>query len=139
LVEETQRARSINRYQWDRDRIQQLLADESSVQAVVLDELLRRVKIRSLQPAFHPNATQFTLQSRDEIFCFWRQNRDRSQSIFAIHNMTRTPQEMPLSELNLIVGDQWRDLITGQPITDELETILLQPYQSMWISNRDGA
>lgn len=135
LVEQTGRARSINRHQWDEEELKTLLADEKSTQNVVLGELTRRIQIRSKQRAFHPNATQFTLQSSDEVFCFWRQSRDRMQSIFAIHNMTDSLQQIAVSDLNLISGDQWRDLLTDTPVIDIGGSLELAPYQCMWISN----
>ena len=39
------------------------------------------ISIRKTQPAFHPNATQFTLNLDKNIFSVWRQSRDRKQSI----------------------------------------------------------
>ncbi len=135
LVEQTGRARSINRHQWDEEKLSQLLADEYSTQSIVLAELLRRIRIRSQHRAFHPNATQFTLQSADEVFCFWRQSRDRMQSVFAIHNMTAKPQQIAVSDLNLISGETWRDLLTDAPLSSETPTLELAPYQCMWISN----
>lgn len=137
-VEKTHRNRSINRHCWDAAELGHRLDDPASNQARVLNELLRRISIRSLQPAFHPNATQFTLQLSAPFFAFWRQSRDRSQSIFAIHNLTREPQCLRLSELNLIRIDPWWDLLTGAPLADLTAELTVAPYQCLWISNRDG-
>lgn len=137
-VAETGRNRSINRHQWQSDTLDKLLADPASPQSRVSRELLRRLKIRSGQSAFHPNATQFTLQLAEPFFAFWRQSRDRSQSIFAIHNMTAQEQIIVLSELNLIATDQWYELISGRPIADLTGSLTLAPYDCLWISNQQS-
>ena len=118
------------------EELTKLLDDPSSNQHVVLNELLRRIQIRCGQAAFHPNATQFTLQSSDKIFGFWRQSRNREQSIFAIHNISNEPQQVSAGDLNLIVDQQWWDLLTDQEIVDHSEALTLEPYQCMWITNR---
>lgn len=132
----TGRNRSINRHQWDIADLEDRLADPSSNQSIVLNELLRRIKIRSQQPAFHPNATQFTLQLHESFFAFWRQSRDRTQSIFAIHNVTTQAETLRISDLNLIAMDSWWNLLTGQKLSDSSDDIVLAPYQCLWISNR---
>jgi sucrose phosphorylase len=40
-----------------------------------------------------------------------------------------------LSELNLIVTEDWCELISKRPITNILESLELTPYQTVWISN----
>jgi len=94
------------------------------------------IRIRRLQDAFHPNATQYTLHLGRHIFAFWRQSMDRRQSIFAIHNVSADRQEVSLAEVNLIVTDDWRDLISGEPVTDHGGSLRFEPYQSMWLTNR---
>ena len=47
------------------------------------------INLRKKQAAFHPNATQFTLQLNNDFFGIWRQSIDRSQSIFCISNLTK--------------------------------------------------
>ncbi len=138
-VNESGRNRSINRHRWDVEKLEAALSDANSNQSIVLRELLRIIGIRSRQPAFHPNATQFTLQLHAPFFAFWRQSRDRSQSIFAIHNLTDQVQRLHLSELNLISVDRWQDLLSDQTLDDLSCEIDVQPYQSLWISNRDGS
>lgn len=137
-VERTGANRSINRHQWDMEKLEKQLADPKSDQARVSSELLRRIKIRTEQPAFHPLATQFTLQLQSNLFGFWRQSQDRQQSIFAIHNLYRKKKKIKLRDLNLIAGEEWVDLISGKPLTDTHEDFTLEPYQCVWFSNSPG-
>lgn len=135
-VEHTGHNRSINRHQWNLDQLDEALADESSHHRKVFDQLRRLISIRTAQPAFHPSATQFTLQMGCELFGFWRQSMDRRQSIFCIYNISAKPRELYLSDINLIVTDHWRDLISGEEYPEGNEMVLLAPYQAVWISNR---
>jgi sucrose phosphorylase len=97
------------------------------------------IRIRRSQPAFHPNATQFTLQLGTGIFGYWRQSIDRQQSIFCLSNITDVTQEVRLSDINLIENNLWHDLIAKQPINHAIEQLCFAPYQTMWISNKATA
>lgn len=131
----TGRNRSINRRQLDYDEINAKLADPVTVEAQVCTRLLALVDIRKKQQAFHPNAVQFTLALPEGLFGIWRQSRDRKQSIFAITNVTKEEKMLALADINLITGDSWWDLISGQIIVDIESYIALSPYRTVWISN----
>lgn len=135
LFSDTGQNRAINRHKWDVDELNKCLGDSSSHYAKVFNSLKKLIKIRSRQPAFHPNATQFTLQLGEHVFAFWRQSIDRDQSIFALYNVSDVEQIIALSDLNLIDMDEWVDLIKGKPIMDLREKVKLSPYQVLWISN----
>ncbi len=134
-VEQTGHNRSINRHRWNYEQLLEELAEETSTHARVFQGLCHLLKVRRRQPAFHPNATQFTLHLGDSVFAFWRQSMDRQQSIFAINNMTKEEQVVPLSEINLIGTDSWVDLISGELYSDLRGDLVLQPYQVIWLTN----
>lgn len=135
-LEHTGRHRSINRHIWDLDELESALVDPSLHHGHVFDTLCRLIKLRCSQPAFHPNATQFTLHLGAEVFAFWRQSYDRTQSIFCLNNVTAKVQTLKLSDINLIGTDCWRDLISGHQFEDLSDHLHLEPYQSVWLSNR---
>ena len=134
----TDHNRAINRRRWNYPELRNLLAQPGSVQSRVFNEMKRRIEIRIAQPAFHPNATQFTLQLGDQLFGFWRQSLDRSQSIFALYNLTRESVTVPAMSLNLIAGEAWFDLLSGETITEFSAELEFTPYQCRWISNRQA-
>ena len=134
-VKHSNHNRSINRHQWDYLELQELLNDPRSQSHQVLERLKRLISIRRDQSAFHPNATQFTLQLGRQLFGFWRQSMDRRQSIFCISNISLETQHLSLSDINLIGTDSWHDLISGHEYEDMRETVILEPYQTIWISN----
>ncbi|MFC4260213.1 sugar phosphorylase [Marinobacter lacisalsi] len=135
-MEHTGRLRSINRGQWDIDKLETELENPLSHHCQVFTQLTRLINIRRAQPAFHPNATQFTLHLGLKIFGFWRQSMRRDQSIFCIHNITDEVQQVSLADINLIGTDHWRDLISGDPVEDLSGCLTLKPYQVVWLANR---
>ncbi|MFQ3230741.1 sugar phosphorylase [Reinekea sp.] len=134
-VENTSRNRSINRHRWNEAELLERLAEPHSHHSKVFNGLTRLLKIRSKQKAFHPNATQFTLQLGSNLFGFWRQSKDRKQSIFCIYNITDVDRTVALSELNLIQSQDWTDLIAGKAIENINGYLSLAPYQGVWLSN----
>lgn len=128
--------RAINRHQWQADHLYEELGQIASRHRIVLDGLKALLKIRVRQPAFHPNATQFTLRLGDTLFGLWRQSVDRSQSIFAVSNVTAEEQELALENINLIESQIWRDLLDDRELVFSEEVLVLAPYQTVWISNR---
>jgi sucrose phosphorylase len=131
----TQQNRAINRHQWDYDKLKEKLLDGDSQHSQVYQQLTDIIKIRQHQTAFHPNATQFTLHMNEQLFGFWRQSIDRKQSVFCIYNISNEIQDLVMSDLNLIVTDHWRDLISGQVFKENTDVLSLQPYQTLWITN----
>lgn len=131
----TSHNRAINRHRWDLNQLTEQLNDASSDHSQVLTELTNLINIRTQQIAFHPNATQFTLHLGLQLFGFWRQSRNRKQSIFCISNVSDQITDLRINELNLIIAEHWVDLLSGQPIEDISQTMQLQPYQTVWISN----
>ena len=127
--------RSINRFKWDKKDIYKILEDKNSNNFYIMSKLNSLLNIRSKQPAFHPNATQFTLNLGDEVFGLWRQDKKRKQSIFSIYNVTSKSVKLSLQKINLIETEKWIDLNSGEALKDIDDDILLKPYQSLWISN----
>ena len=131
----TSHNRAINRHQWSLQALNTALDDDASAHHAIFEGIKKLIALRQAQPAFHPNATQFTLHLGDELFGFWRQSLDRSQSLFCVHNLTAEEQVLPLSRLNLVVNRNWRELISEAVITEAMHEWNLAPYQTLWITN----
>ncbi|MEM1388055.1 MAG: alpha-amylase family glycosyl hydrolase [Pseudomonadota bacterium] len=127
--------RAINRHRWDYPTLRTHLADPSSVHAIVLRALSERLRLRAEQPAFHPNATQFTLSIDPRVFAVWRQSLDRTQSIFALHNVSGEDVVLPVEALNLIDEVAWVDVLSGDRFSPARGDVTLAPYQCRWITN----
>ena len=127
--------RAINRHQWVLADLQEILDDDSTENNTIYNLLKQIIMIRQQQPAFHPNATQFTLHTGDQLFSFWRQSVDRRQSIFCIYNISDENQTLLLRDLNLISTDSWRDLISSRKYDEHDHLLEIEPYQVLWITN----
>ncbi|MEM9350325.1 MAG: sugar phosphorylase [Pseudomonadota bacterium] len=128
--------RAINRHRWDYPTLNALLDDPTTSHAKVLNAISERLRIRTKQPAFHPNATQFTIPLEERVFGVWRQSLDRNQSIFALHNVSAETVEVPHLSMNLIDDEGWVDLLSGDVVDMGTEMITLAPYQCRWVTNR---
>ncbi|NVK25599.1 MAG: alpha-amylase [Gammaproteobacteria bacterium] len=134
-LKNTHHNRSINRHRWNYKELSQQLDNNYNEHNKVLGRMLELLDIRTKQPAFHPNATQFVLHLGSQLFGFWRQSLERKQSIFCISNLSNEPVSLRLNELNMIANEDWRDLITGHEITDVSEELEMTPYQTVWLTN----
>ena len=127
--------RNLNRYKWDYSSLISLLNKKDSIEYNSYETFKNLISIRKVQPAFHPNATQFTLNLDKNIFSVWRQSRDRKQSIFALTNVSSKTVKLNSNQINLIDDEQWFDLLSpNEKITDG-QFIKLNPYQTVWITN----
>lgn len=135
-VENLGHNRAINRHQWDKPSLLEKLDDANLHHKRIFEALKQLIRIRKNQGAFHPNATQFTLQISPQIFAFWRQSIQRDQSIFCLNNISDQEQSILLSDINLIETNQWYDLITGEKYDDLKANLILAPYQTVWITNK---
>ena len=135
LMKKNSQNRSINRKSWDINEIKNKLLDDKSINNQVYKSIINLIKIRKKQPAFHPNAIQFTFNLGKNFFGIWRQSLDKKQSIFSVTNVTNIFQYLDLTELNLIESEKWWDLISSEDIDDIKSTIVLKAYQTVWISN----
>ena len=135
-VENAGHNRAINRHQWDYPELEARLADPESSESNVFSGLKQLLEIRRQQSAFHPNATQFTLHLGSQLFGFWRQSIDRQQSIFCVSNISDATQKLNLSDINLIDNENWTDLVSGLSCNQKMQSIEMQPYQTLWITNR---
>lgn len=133
-LENTSHNRSINRHQWQWAKLETALSGDNH-HARVFARLKSLMRLRKQQPAFHPNAAQYTLHINSEVFAFSRQSQDGAQSVFALHNISRCRQTVNLTELNLIASERWYNLVDGSEIIDLRGHLQLAPYEFVWLSN----
>jgi sucrose phosphorylase len=125
-VKATGMPRSINRHKWNADELIQLLETET-INAVILKELIRRIKIRKQEKAFHPEALQAVIDINDAVFAF---NRGENDELTVIANLTPEIKKIKLSgsENN---GILYFDLLSECSIHSG--NIVLKPYQVIWL------
>jgi len=136
-VENSGRTRSINRRRWQLDELEGRLADPSTPQQIVFQELRRLLRIRRHQEAFHPDAAQQIVDLGDACFALWRTSRDGHQNLLAISNLTDRPLALDLAaQTARFPGRSWVDLLRDGLEIDVTRTVTLRPYQSLWLTSR---
>ena len=135
-VQESGIKRRVNRQKFSEKWLKSRLDNVKTREHKIFNTLKKLLKIRSQQTAFHPNATQFTLQLGTDFFGLWRQSRDRTQSIFAVTNLNATDKNLNLLDINLIDTENWRDLISGINLSMSKNSFKMSPYQTVWITNK---
>ena len=135
LLKKTGIKRSINRTSYDYKDITEALKNNGSHISKVFNNILNLIEIRKKQIAFHPNATQYTLNLGNNFFGIWRQSVNRKQSIFAIYNITNKMQRLHINKINIINFESWSDLISENKINKKKNYLNFSPYQCMWIAN----
>ena len=136
-VENTGHYRAINRHQWDCDALAGVLAREAPATHRVSPP-------QSCWPsaagraAFHPNATQFTLHLGAGLFGYWRQSHGQAPERLLYQQYHGMSHVLALSAINLIDTQDWMDLVSGEPCQHRDQLLVLQPYQTVWITNAAG-
>ena len=126
----------INRHIWNEEQLLELLETPGSTQAIVFNELRRRIRIRTEQPAFHPDARQELVHLGDNLFAFWRQSLDGKQRILAIHNLTDQLRTLYLGDaLQGPLQGEWIGLLTGEEVVGDQGEIQLPPYHVLWLTH----
>ena len=60
----------------------------------------------------------------------------KNLSIFVINNLQPKIIQFNLSEINLIATESWYDIITETQIDIHNNKLYLDPYQTVWITNK---
>ncbi|MDZ8117673.1 sugar phosphorylase [Pontiella agarivorans] len=132
-VEETGRARTINRLKWDEEELEKRIADPESPTAKVLKEYTRRLNCRSQHKMFHPDAAQQVVNLGPEWFAIEREwNEER---VVCISNFTAGYQELTVDDrlYRLNRTDTCTDLLTGRRYMGDGKVIPFEPYQTVWL------
>jgi glucosylglycerate phosphorylase len=127
-VEETGRARTINREKLQAENLLSELKDPASFRSKVFYPYLNLIKIRKGQKAFHPNAAFEILEIDPRIFAIKRYTED--QTVYALTNVSAA--EISMSLAAEVTPAAMTDLITGVTVNTDLLT--LKPYQYVWLT-----
>jgi len=126
-VQKTGRARTINREKLHLETLLAELNDPQSFRSRIFYPYLELIKMRTRQPAFHPNAAFEIFYLAAPLFAIKRYTDN--QTIYAITNVASQPVTVDLSSWG--VSAQMTDIISKKSIcTDPLE---LAPYQFVWL------
>jgi sucrose phosphorylase len=127
-VQQTGRARTINRAKLEVESLMSDLKDPESFRARIFFPYLNLIKIRKKQQAFHPNADFEILEIDPKVFAIKRYSEE--QTIYALTNVSSTDIHLSLSGHD--VSGQMEDLISGEKF--KTDSFTLRPYQYVWLS-----
>ena len=127
---QTQRARSLNRKQWDYDEIKALLEKESNNKAI-FDQLLHVINLRKQQEAFHPDAAQEWLDLGDNFIAFKR--KSKNQEIISVTNVTGHYQGIVVESMLAV-----SELISEEREPQGYSELLIPPFSTRWYSAFPG-
>jgi len=134
-LEETGRARSINREKYRLTELERELSDPENLKSRVLKEYRYMLYIRKQQPSFHPAASQRILSMSTDVFATLRL-AETGAKLLCVTNVT--PKllnlEIDISNLDLAKNANFVELLTNKSFFahDTLQ-INLAPYQYFWL------
>ena len=131
-VNQTGRARTINREQLQVDQVMTELHDPASFRSRIFYPYLDLIKVRRSQKAFHPNSDFEILEIDPQIFAIKRYCED--QTIYALTNISSTETTVSLAEID--ISDRMTDLFTADKI--DSKSLTLKPYQYTWLTTEDS-
>ena len=127
-VQQTGRARTINRAKLQVDDVVKQLKDPESFRAGIFNPYINLIKIRRKQPAFHPNADFEVLDLDPKVFAIKRSSK--AQVIYALTNISS--QDISVALPSEKMSEPMADLITGEKLHND--SITLKPYQFVWLT-----
>jgi len=119
--------RDINRRRWPERELQRLLDDSASHHSRVFHEYLRLLRLRTAQPAFHPDTPQRVLSLGDAVFAVQRTPLQAEREIIAVSNLSDEPQHIALEQTRTMT-----DLIAEAD--HRAGPLELAPYQTLWLT-----
>jgi sucrose phosphorylase len=132
-LNQTGRARSINREKFQLRELEHKLKDESSRQAKVLKAYTHILKVRKDQPAFTPLAAQQILNIDPRIFSLLRYTDGKDDRILCLINISDQEVELTIDIQGIDPDSSWRDILTDQEFT--ISPLTLEPYQVLWLKH----
>jgi sucrose phosphorylase len=136
-VEESGRARSINRKKFSLDELRNQLDDPENIHTRVLNGYKKLLNIRQNHPAFHPGCLQRVLQTNNQVFSLVRSDPIQEELIMCLINASSENQriEIDLRSLEISLPGSFKDLIGDKEYypTKEYYSLNLESYQVMWL------
>lgn len=127
---QTQRARKLNRKQWDYDELVRILEQESK-NRTILDRLIRIINVRKQQEAFHPDAKQEWMDLGSNFIAFRR--KSENQEIISVTNVTSHIQGIRIEAMQAVT-----ELISEDHEPHGYAELLLPPFATRWYSSSPG-
>jgi glucosylglycerate phosphorylase len=138
-VEQTGRARTVNREKLQRSRLAGELAEPGSLRRLVFEGYARLLKARKASPAFDPYGEQQVLSVHPAVFALARVSPDGKHAALCLHNVSGQPCRLsvPLAQSVAPANGRVVDAIGGAPYQagpDGMLDLVLEPYGVLWLA-----
>lgn len=137
-VNQTGRARSINREKFDYSYIVSVLQDEYSRESMVFSGYRNMLNARRSHPAFHPRSSQKILDIHPAIFALLRESIESVDKVLCLTNVSddEIRLHVELDTLNFKPVEYLKDLLNKNiyKADDNHLSIILSSYQSVWLT-----
>jgi len=136
LVIEQKQTRSINRKNIKKDELLKALENPASSTYQVTVKLIKLIRRRIKEKAFHPNSPQKVLDISDAVFTVLRSTVDGAEHILSLINVTSRAQSFKIRQPEICgLTKKWIDVISKNSyscINGEI-SIEMNPYQIIWL------
>lgn len=110
--------------------------DPTTIEGRIYSGLRHLIKVRKATPTFAGNRMKVIHLGNDHVFAYLRTG-SHGDRVLVIANFTESTQPIPANEVRLYgAGYHFRDLISNQELALIGETIVLAPYQVLWLVDR---
>jgi sucrose phosphorylase len=130
-VEETGRARSINREKFSLASLEAQLADGSSRASQVFQAYTHLLKIRKGHPAFKPLASQQILDLNERVFALLRAEENHLEKALCLINVSSSTVPLTIDPALMDPGSGWVDILTDMRYIGD--NLTMDPYQVLWL------
>ena len=136
-VEQTGRARTINRRKWDLDDLEAALSRPDGPTATVFGELRRRLRVRRGCPAMAPGQPQQVLSIDPRLFALRRGTGATAMTV--VHNLADVPIDVAVDDCVPTSGESnggagtWRDIMGECGEVTAGSTLRIPPYGTCWL------
>ncbi|HID38861.1 MAG TPA: sugar phosphorylase [Calditrichaeota bacterium] len=138
LVLEEKSTRSINRKNIRKEELLKALENRKSTTYLVTTGLIKLIRKRIREKAFHPNAGQKIIRLQEGVFTLLRTSIDKKEQILTLTNVRNEHQQLIIDlKKTGLVYTNWFDLVEKRNFQarDGVLTIKLRPYQIVWLKN----
>ncbi len=139
LVLEEKSTRSINRKNINKEELLKALENRTATTYLVTTGLIRLIRKRIREKAFHPNAEQKIIHLSPGVFTLLRTSTDKKERILTLTNIRNEHQQLSIDlKKSGLVYAAWFDLVEKQKYQakEGVLNIEMCPYQIIWLKSR---
>jgi len=136
-VEDTGRARSINREKFVLSELTDILSNDENIHANVFSGYQKLLSIRQSHPSFNPSGPQKVFDNNRLVFTLLRSAAQQQEHILCLVNVSPQQEEVHIDrdELGLSKINTFTDLLEDQSYhfdSGQLD-LVIEGFQTMWL------